>query len=310
MCRWHSMSRREKCRCISLVIVALMAIAGIVALIYGSVQIFRVSKEGLATDGADVSSILGYFVKCSEYEAPAGAWSSDVIGHAIKLQCVGKQLPARLVSGFAGGFMILALLCVPAAFKKDKMFGFTMWSTLAIGTIVMAVTLVSVYALPAATQMVPDCSQYDAATVQELQNLGIVCLKGVENMAVKTTALKWMCKLHTFYAGSALCVASLLLFFFIKHSCCCNPNVSCCSSSSACATDANHGEHPCVIRRAVHKLKARFCRRSQPALSSADGGDGVPVNAPSYYQVNAEGEAASEDAGVSSSPSSSYYGVN
>jgi len=310
------MTRREKCRCISLVIVALMAIAGVVALIYGSVQIFRISKDGLTSDGGGVDQVLGFFVKCSDYQAPSGAWSSDVITHAMKFQCMARQLPARAVSGFAGAFMILAILCVPAAFKKDKMFGFTMWSTLSIATIVMSVVLVSIYALPAAASMAPNCEKYDAATIQELQNMGIVCLKG-EGMPTKTNALKWFCKLHTFYAGAALSIVSLLLLFMCKHCCCCNAN-SCCSSSASAASGCggaavNGAEHPCPIRRAVCKFKARFCRRSEPALSSSmDRDDGVPVSAPSYYQVNpsSEGElAASEDAGVGAS-NNNYYGVN
>jgi len=306
------MNRREKCRCISLVLVTLMAIAGVVALIYGSVQIFRVSKEGLTADGGNVDEILNFFVKCSDIQAPTGAWSNDVITHALHFQCMAKQLPARAVSGFAGAFMILAILCIPAAFKKERMFGFTMWSTLSIATIVMSVALVSVYALPAAASMNPHCDKYDVATIQELQNMGVVCLNGV-NIPNKTTALKWFCKLHTFYCGAAISVASLLLLFMIKHCCCCNPS-SCCSSASAsaasgCGSGAN-GEHPCVFRRAVHRLRARFCRRSDPALISSN--EDMPVSAPSYYQLNnsnaaAEGEA-SEDAGVS--PSNNYYGVN
>jgi len=310
MCRWHSMTKREKCRCISLVIVALMTIAGIVAMIYGSVQIFRVSKAGAAADGNDITEILANFVKCSDISVESNNvhYGPDNINHALRMQCAAQQLPARLASGFAGGFMILALLCVPAAFKKDKMFGFTMWSTLAIATIVVSLTVVSVYALPVAAQMVPDCSKYDAATVQELQTLGFVCLKGVPDVENKTTALKWLCTLHTFYAGSALCIASLLLFFMCKHCCCCNAN-SCCSSSAVAGASSScgnsNGESSCIIRRTVHKLKARFCRRSNAAAAEDNG---MPVSAPSYYQVT-ESEGASEDAGASPS-ANTYYGVN
>jgi len=314
MCRWHTMNRREKCRCISLILVALLAIAGVVAMTYGGVQLWRVSKESITADGNDVAQILDIFVKCQDVQAPTGAWSFDVINHAVRFQCNARQLPARVISGFAAGFMILALLCAPCAFKKDKMFGFTLWSTLAIATILMSVTVVSIYALPAAAQMAPDCSKYDQATIQELQNMGVVCLKGVEGQPSKTTALKWFCKLHTFYAGAVVSVVSLLLLFMCKHCCCCNPN-----AASCCSSQAGGGEqaHACVIRRAVHKLKSRFCRRSDPSLSSSvDRDDGMPVSAPSYYQVQtpneaseAEGLGASEDAGASAA-SSNYYGVN
>jgi len=313
MCRWHTMNRREKCRCISLILVALLAIAGVVAMTYGGVQMWRVSKDAITADGNDVAQILDLFVKCQDVQAPTGAWSSDVVSHAMKFQCNARQLPARVISGFAAGFMILALLCAPCAFKKDKMFGFTLWSTLAIATILVSVTVVSVYALPAAAQMAPDCSKYDQATIQELQNLGVVCLKGVEGQPSKTTALKWMCKLHTFYAGAAVSVASLLLLFMCKHCCCCNPSASCCSSQAAgCGSGAGSAsDHPCPIRRAVHKFKSRFCRRSEPALSSSvDRDDGVPVSAPSYYQVTpSEAEGVSEDAGAGGA-SPNYYGVN
>jgi len=312
------MNKREKCRCITTCIVALMAIAGCSAFIYGSVSMFRLSQEGLANDGGGVADILSFFTKCGDIQAPTGAWSSEVVSHAMKFQCMAKQLPARAAAGFAGAFMILALLCVPAAMKKDKMFGFTLWSTLSISTIVMSVVLVSIYALPAASSMAPNCEKYDSATIQELQNMGIVCLKGVEGQPTKTNALKWFCKLHAFYAGAALSIASLLLFFMIKTCCCCNASASCSSSSSSpasasasgCCTQNANGEPKCMIGRAVHKLKARFCRRSDPALaSSVDRDDGLPVSAPSYYQVSpasVEGEV-SEDAGVGGSQ---YYGVN
>jgi len=308
MCRWHSMNRREKCRCISLFLVALLAIAGVTAMIYGSVKMFNLSQEGLASDGQGVDQILSYFVKCSdEANIPNGAWSSSVVSHAVKRQCMAKQLPTRMVMGFAEGFMILALLCAPCAFKKDKMFGFTLWSTLAIATILMSVTVLSIYALPAAASFA-DCRSYDAATIQELQQYGIVCVKGPDPMTPKTNALQWICKLHTFYAGAATCVGSLLILFMIKHCCCCNPNAqSCCSSSGAAGA-----EHRCFIRRAMHRFRARFCRRSAaPALSSeADRDDGVPVSAPSYYEVNAaSNEGASEDAGAGAS-NNNYYGVN
>jgi len=308
------MNRREKCRCISLLLIALVSIAGIVAMTYGGVQMWRVSKEAITAEGNDVAQMLDMFVNCQDVQPPTGAWSFEVINHAMRFQCNARQLPARVISGFAAGFMILALLCAPCAFKKDKMFGFTLWSTLAIATILMSVTVVSIYTLPVVSQMAPDCSKYDQATIQELQNVGIVCLKGVEGQPSKTTALKWMCKLHTFYAGAAVCVASLLLLFMCKHCCCCNPNASsCCSSQAGCGSVAAAGEHPCAIRRAVHKLKARFCRRSATpsSLSSAvDRDDGVPVSAPSYYQVpTPSDEGASEDAGASAA-SPNYYGVN
>jgi len=258
-----------------------------------------------------------FFVQCSDVEArvPAGAWSMEVVSHAVKRQCIARQLPPRLAIGFAGAFTVLALLCAPAAFKKDKMLGFTLWSTLSIATIVLACVMVSIYAGPAAGSMA-DCRDYDPATVQGLNDMNIFCVKGPQPQPNKTTALKWLCKLHTFFGGAAVSILSLLMLFAIKACRCCNPNAaSCCSSAPAAGVagvNACHaGGHQCVFRRAVHNLKARFCRR--PALSSsADRDDGLPVSAPSYYEVQApeasqEG-AASEDAGVS--PSNNYYGVN
>jgi len=296
-----------------------MAIAGTVALIYGSVTMFRLPAAGLAEDGADVSARLSFFAKCSELEGPSGgSWNNDAINHAVHAQCTMKQIPFKLAMGFAGGFMILALLCVPCAFKKDKMFGFTMWSTLAIATIVMSVVAVSMVVLPTMSHFAMDCSKYDAATVQELGELGMICLKGVEGVPNKTTALKWFCKVHTFYAGAALSIVSLLMLFMCKHCCCCNPNASCCASQSGCGSGANANGDNCPIRRAVRSLKARFCSRTCSRNNAmADSADSsLPVSAPSYYQVNERepsqhSEGASEDAGVAPpSPSRNYYGVN
>jgi len=269
-------------------------------MIYGGVQVFKVSQQSAANDGDEVSRLLSFFVKCSDLEVETGA-NAGILNRVIKHQCMAKQMPVRMVMGFAAGFMILAILCVPCAFKKDKMFGFTMWSTLAIATMIMAAFALSIFALPAAASMT-DCRSYDQDTITALQSMGMVCIKGPNGD--KPAALHWMCKLHTFYAGTAACFASLLLFFMIKHCCCCNPN----ACASACGANANGAEHPCFVRRAVHRLRARFCGRS--ALASQEGQDGVPVSAPSYYEVNhvSASEGASEDAGAS--PSNNYYGVN
>lgn len=297
------MNRREKCRCVSSVLVWLIGVAGVVSMIYGGVHLYRVSKQTAAQDGLD--TLLAPFVKCSDFadEIPDGAWSTSTVAHAVMRRCAGNQLGVRLIMGFSAGFMILALLTVKCAFKKDKWFGFTMWSTLAIASIVVAVTVVGLATFPVASQFV-DCKHYDYATAQELGQLGFTCVKTDPTFGTpdKMSALKWLCKLGMFFGGSAASVASLLMFFMIKSCCCCNPNASCCAGQ-ACSTPVN-GEHPCRIRRAIHKFRARFCRRAQ-----ADQ-DVMPVSAPSYYEVNAaEGEAASEDAGASS-PSNQYYGVN
>jgi len=303
MCRWHTMNRREKCRCISLVLVGLLAISGVVAMIYGGVHLFKVSQEAATADGVEVQEMLSYFFKCSDLDVGG---DSSTVARFVKHQCMAKQMPARMAMGFAAGFMILAILCVPAAFRKDKMFGFTMWSTLAIATMIMSVMVVSVYALPAAANMA-DCRNYDQNTVSALQSLGVVCIKGPAADTSKSSALKWMCKLHMFYAGTAACFLSLLLFFMIKHCCCCNPN-SC--GASACGGAANGAEHPCFVRRAMHRFRARFCRRAALA-SQADQDSSLPVSAPSYYEANPSSEAsegASEDAGAA--PANNYYGVN
>jgi uncharacterized membrane protein len=295
------MNRREKCRCISLVLVGLLAVAGVVAMIYGGVHIFKVSPEAATADGAEVQQMLSFFFKCSDLDGG----DSSTVTRFVKHQCMARQLPARMAMGFAAGFMILAILCVPAAFKKDKMFGFTMWSTLAIATMIMAVVVVSIYALPAAVNMT-DCRNYDQTTVSALESIGVVCIKGPAADTSKSSALKWMCKLHTFYAGTAASFLSLLLFFMIKHCCCCNPN-SC--GASACGGAANGAEHPCFVRRAMYRFRARFCRRAGLA-SQADQDNSLPVGAPSYYEANHSeaSEGASEDAGAT--PANNYYGVN
>jgi len=206
--------------------------------------------------------------------------------------------------GFATGFAILALLCAPCAFKKDKWFGFTLWSTLAIGTIVVAAAFVASIALPVASTFA-DCRHYDPSTMAELSNLQVTCLRSPDAVALpdKMSGLKWMCKLGMFFGGSAASVATMLLLFMIKSCCCCNPS-ACAANGAGCGSGAA-GEHPCIFRRAVHRFRSRFCRQ-QPLANSADDSS-LPVSAPSYYEVSTP-EGASEDAGLN--PSSQYYGVN
>jgi len=284
--------------------VGLVGIAGVSAMIYGGVHLFRVSQQGASEEG--VSDVLSFFLKCHDTPALAGD-TDNIVQHAMIHRCMAKQLPPRIVMGFAAGFMILALLCAPCAFKKDKWFGFTMWSTLAIVTIITAVAFVGVYAAPAASTFV-NCKNYDANTIGMLTSSQFICVKG-ENVPHMPTTLKWLCKLCTFAMGSAASIAALLMLFMIKSCRCCDPNAaSCCSSTGAA------GEHPCLIRRTVHRLRARLCRRQEPALSSSvDRDDGLPSSAPSYYEVHAaapENESASEDAGHSPASSSQYLRVN
>jgi hypothetical protein len=299
-----------------LFLAALLGISGVVATLYGGVNLFRVSLEVSTTDG--VSAILANFIKCHDLvsAAPTGAWSGAAISKAITHQCLATQAPARLSIGLAGAFMILALICAPCAFRKDKWFGFTMWSTLAIVFMGVAAVVVASQALHVASQFA-NCKHYDDATIQELGNMGITCVKYADENLNKVSALKWLCKLCTFFGGVAASVASLLLMFMVKSCCCCNPG-SCCSSdnnNNACGSaNVNGAEHPCFFRRACFRFRSRFCRQS-PLSSSADRDDGV-MTAPSYYgnttvHESAPEGVASEDAGLSpSNQQHSYLRVN
>jgi len=298
MCRWHSMNRKEKCRCISLILVFLIGVGGVTAMIYGGVQMFRVSKSAAQNDG--LGTMMSTFFNCHEIETPQGGpWDPSAVKQVAVHQCTAPQIPARITIGFAAAFMILALLCAPCAFKKDKWFGFTMWSTLAIATVIVAVTVVASQALPVAAQFA-DCTHYNTDTINEItQQYGAVCVKGLGMK--KESALKWLCKLCTFFAGAGVSIGALLLMFMIKSCRCCNPNASC-GQQQGCGTPAANGEHPCPIRRALHKFRSRFCQRSRAQ-------EDLPVSAPTYYEasVSESSEGASEDAGSSSSK---YYGVN
>jgi len=290
MCRWHSMNRKEKCRCISLVLAVLLGIAGVTASIYGSVKIFRVSQGDAQNDG--LGDMLSAFYNCHDVKSNlSGDYNSYAVDRLLFHQCIAPQLPARIATGFAAAFMILAIICAPCAFKKDKWFGFTMWSTLAISTTVLAMAVVAYQAAPVASHFA-DCRNLDDNTVQVLQNaFDGVCVKGPDADAKKASALKWMCKLCTFFGGSVASVASLLLLFMIKSCRCCNPSAGCCGEQQSAAAAA--GQHPCRFRRAVQSFRSRFCRRSRAQE------DELPQSAPSYYEVHPESaEGASEDAGA------------
>jgi len=303
------MNRREKCRCISLILVFLLGVAGVTAMIYGSVHIFRVSKTLATQDG--VANLLSPFFNCHDVATEIHAANStvtvsnDVLKRVATHQCLARQVPTRIATGFAAAFMILALLCAPCAFRKDKWFGFTMWSTLAIATIVVSVVVVASITLPVAAHF-ENCKNYDSQTVSALSTMyDTVCLKG-PGMPEKTSALKWLCKLCTFFAGAGVSIGSLLLLFMIKSCCCCNPNGGC--GAAGTASGCGNGEHPCPIRRALCNFRSRFCRRTRATQQEE-----LPVTAPTYYEVHseaAEPEGVSEDAGVSPSSSQSYYGVN
>jgi len=291
------MNRKEKCRLISVILVLLIGIGGVTAMIYGGVHLYKVSRDGASQDG--VLSILNDFVKCKDVvdSVPVGDYNLDFIQKFVKHQCYSNQILSKVAMGFASAFVILALLCAPCAFKKDMWFGFGLWTSLAIGMTVVAGIVVAVQALPAASQFV-DCRNFDQSTITAIQSspFNALCVRGPEIDGVDTlhkqSALKWLCKLCTFYAGSVASIAALLLLLLIKKCRCCNPN------AQPCGANGGH----CRFAGFCARLRSRMCSRShQPLASQAE--EGMPVSAPSFYDnVPAGSEspsaAASEDAGA------------
>jgi len=278
-----------------------LGVAGVVAFIYGGVNLFRVSREDAMTDG--VSQEMGDFFKCCDACNTLPNGNSDPLCHLVKRNCHAKQAPAMVPFGFAAAFTILALLCAPCAFKKNEWFGFGVLSTLTITCTLIAAVVIAAQALPVAAQFA-DCSKFDSNTISEANNLGLICIKTTNadgSIDVKKSASKWMCKLCTFFGGAAVNVAAMLLFMLIKRCRCCNQP---CAGQAGC-------QRQCMFTRCFSRLRSRFCSRGgHVALSnSADRDDGVPVSAPSYYDVSEGQQAASEDAGASPSGSYREYGV-
>jgi len=292
------MNRKEKCRAVFVVLSFLIGLAGVTAMIYGGVQLYKVSRQDATNDG--VLNVLNDFIKCKDVvnAVPAGDYDLDFIQKFVKHQCYANQILSKVSLGFAAAFVILALISAPCAFKKDMWFGFGLWTALAIGTTIVAGIVVAAQAVPVASQFV-DCRNFDASTINAIQSapFNAICVRGPEVNGVdnlhKHSALKWMCKLCTFYAGSLACIGSLLLLLIIKKCRCCNPNAAPCNQ--ACGNRDN-----CPIRSCCARLRSRMCSRShQPLASQAE--EGV-VSAPSFYDVSAGSEspsaAASEDAGA------------
>jgi len=302
--------REEKCRCISVMLVWLLGVASVTALIYGGVGLYRVSGD--ASVAEETMGLLQPFVKCQEISR--GQQVSSTLNHILVRQCMAVQLPPKLLFGFAAALMILTLLCTKCAFKHDRWFGWTLWSTLAFAMVIVAGAFVAAQVLPVASQFV-DCKHFNSTQVEEVQSNSFMCLRfpADSQMPDRSNALKWIHKGCAFFSGCVGSLATLILLFMIKSCCCCNPN-SCCSgdNKSGCSTAAANGEHPCPIRRALHNFRSRFCRRNQSHTALVNSEDSsMPVSAPTYYEVNsnsANAEAATEDAGLS--PSNQYYGVN
>jgi len=281
------MNRREKCRCISITLVFLLGVAGVVAFIYGGVKLYGVSRQDAINDG--IAEQMSPFFKCCDSCSTLPQGKADPLCHLVKRNCHAKQAPALLPFGFAAAFTIMALLCAPCAFKKDQWFGFGVLSTLTITCTLIAAVVVGASALPVATSFA-DCSKFDSATITEVTNMGMVCIKAPNadgGIDVKESATKWTCKLCTFYTGAAINVAAMLLFMLIKRCRYCN---------QPCAGDAQGCQRKCMFTRCFSNLRSRFCRRNSGHVALASD-DGVPVSAPSYY----EGQPASEDAGASPS---------
>jgi len=306
------MTKREKCRCITTFLTVLLGVAGAVLLIYGGVKMFKVSLDSAKTD--NVNELLSGFISCSDVAdaAPTGQFDNHAVYKAIKHQCRAEQVPSQIAIGFAGAFVLLAVLSAPCAFKRNDWFRFGLYTALAISCTLMAVLVVGIQALPVATTFV-DCKQTDDATIAEFSKLGFVCFRQSDangNVNTKSSVAYWYCKLHMFCCGAAMSFVSLILLLIIRRCSqrkCCGPEAAVAGAEqSGCHGGAN-GQPRCIFRRCFARLRSRLCSRNAhvPLASDAD----VPVSAPSYYDVSGEGAVASEDAGASQSDAYRAYSV-
>jgi len=278
----------------------IIGIAGVTAFLYGGLNVYRVSLVDATNDG--VIGMLGDFVKCYQMGETVSSqqdYNTRMhLEHFVERQCYAKQLPVKAAMGFAAAFIILALLSAPCAFKKDMWFGFGLWSALAIGLTVVTAVLVGFQALPVASQFV-DCKDFSADAIAAIQAApyNAVCVRSPDvngEHVHKGSALKWLCKMCTFYGGAIAAVSSLLLMMMIRKCRCCDPNAAPCNRS--CNRDSSN----CPIRSCCSRLRSRFCSRSHVPLSN-QADDSMPVSAPSFYDVNGSDSptaSASEDAGA------------
>jgi hypothetical protein len=302
------MTRKEKCRCISTVLIFLLGVVGLVAFTYGGIHLYRVSKSAAENDS--MMPFLSPFVRCQDYcdSLQGDAEHVETMCRVVKRSCQAKQAPAVLSIGFATAFTALALLAAPCAFKKDVWFGFGVFSTLAIASTLVAIVTVGAFTLPVVSNFV-DCHKFDDATIAGVTGLGLTCIKSPPTgdstqMDVKSSAAKWMCKLCMFFGGATANIAVMLLFFLARR--CCK---SSCGAAAAVAAQEGSCQRKCLFRRCFSSLRTRWCSRGAPLASSADRDDGVPVSAPSFYDVSGEGQVASEDAGASASQEYRQYTV-
>jgi len=277
----------------------LLGIAGVTALIYGGFHLYKVSGQDATNDG--VIGLLGQFVNCKDdvNAVQHGDYDVGAVQHFVKHKCQANQAPAKIAMGFAATFIILTLLCAPCAFKKNEWFGFGVWSSLAIACTLLAAVVVASQALPVASQFV-DCHKMDANTINFIQGApyNAICIKGPDGSAALTkhSALKWLCKMCTFFGGAVTSVIAILFMMIIRKCKCCNSN----AAAGQQQAQACHG--PCPISSCCARLRSRMCSRNshQPLANQAD--EGLPVSAPSYYDVNApapsDSPRASEDAGA------------
>jgi hypothetical protein len=276
--RFRSLDRKGKCRVVSVVLTLFLGIVGVTCFIYGGLRLYRVSLHRANEDGT--SNLLLPFIKCTDIAtySTADRFNSSVdesaVYNALKRQCLSAQLPARFSVGVAGFFVILALFVAPCAFKRDNWVGFGIFTATGIALTMMALVVVGSQAAGPASSFV-DCRHLSSATIAELGKRGLMCIRSSSSseVIVKKSALRWFCKLHTFYGGAAASVLALLLLLVIR---CCR----CCRCNKAEAG----------------------CGASPQMSVQAETPEGLPISAPTYYAVPTS--AASEDAGAE------YYRAN
>jgi len=201
------------CRGFFYVIAFIAALAGIVSLVLGGVEVYNLNA-------ADATALkLTQFQNCLHITDNSNATSA--YNQVYTAQCIARAAPPLSILLFAATFALVATIAATVSGCKGSTnsLAFALFAGAALCCVATSLVVMTNATGARATSMVP-CNSYDQTTIQQLRSLDVICID--QDCGGRCEGgYKWLAFLATFYAGGALIIVSLVIFSMLAS--CCRP---------------------------------------------------------------------------------------
>jgi len=201
------------CRGFFYVIAFIAALAGIVSLVLGGVEVYNVN----AADAAALK--MPEFQNCLHITDNSNATS--VFNQVVTARCIANAAPQLSIFLFAAIFALVATMAATVSGCKGttNSLAFALFAGAALCCVATSLAVMTMFTGEQATSMIP-CNNYDQSTVHQLHQIGVICID--QDCGGRCEGgYKWLAFLATFYAGGALIIVSLVIFSMLAS--CCRP---------------------------------------------------------------------------------------